>query len=151
MTYIKVTDGTGTVVAAEALPVPGWVRWDDRHRCLLLCSRLQAQGILSADSSVAYQLEGQEAIPGAELTAALISQLEYDALAATLEETATETPEDAGTGETQEQEVVMTPAKMYLRIKDLEAENKALTAQVTELGEAMDLLLSGATGEEEAG
>lgn len=150
MTYIKVTDGIGTVVAAEVLPVPGWVRWDDRHRCLLLCSRLQAQGILSADSSVAYQLEGREALPGAELTAALISQLEYDALAATLEETATETPEDTGTGETQEQEVV-TPAKMYLRIKDLEAENKALTAQVTELGEAMDLLLSGATGEEEAG
>ena len=45
----------------------------------------------------------------------------------------------------------MTPAKMYLRIKDLEAENQALTAQVTELGEAMDLLLSGATGEEDAG
>lgn len=150
MTYIKVTDGTGTVVAAEALPVPGWVRWDERHRCLLLCSRLQAQGILSADSSVAYQLEGREAIPGAKLTAVLISQMEYDALASPLEETATETPEDAGTGETQEQEAIMTPAKMYLRIVDLEAENQSLTQQVAELGEAMDLLLSGATGEEDA-
>lgn len=150
MTYIKVTDGTGTVVAAEALPVPGWIRWDERHRCFLLGSRLQAQGILSADSSVAYQLEGREALPGSDLTAVLISQLEYDALSSTLEETATETPEDADNGETQEQEVVMTPAKMYLRIKDLEAENQTLTQQVAELGEAMDLLLSGATGEENA-
>jgi|GEM_PF-5599468 len=105
---------------------------------------------MSNDGDTAYQLEGQEALPGAELTAVLISQLEYDTLAATLEETATETTEDTGTGETERQEVVMTPAKMYLRIKDLEAENQTLTQQVVELGEAMDLLLSGATGEEDA-
>lgn len=151
MTYIKVTDGIGTVVAAEAIETPVYVRVQEKNGLIVRCPERNALGILSADSSVAYQLEGRVAIPDAELTAALISQLEYDALATTLEETATETPEDAGTGETQEQEVVMTPAKMYLRIKDLEAENKALTAQVTELGEAMDLLLSGATGEEDAG
>lgn len=151
MRYIKVYDSSGTIVAAEELPSPAFVLWNSRYGCKLVCQERYAQGIMSKDGDTAYQLEGREAIPGAELTAVLISQLEYDALASTLEETATETPEDTGTGETEQQEVLMTPAKMYLRIKDLEAENKVLTAQVTELGEAMDLLLSGATGEEDAG
>lgn len=148
MRYIKAYDGEGTVVAAEALSAPAFVLWDEKHSRMLVCREKDAIGVMSSDGNTAYQLEGRDTLPGAELTAALISQLEYDALASTLEETATETPEDTDTGETQEQEVIMTPAKMYLRIKDLEAENKTLTAQVTELGEAMDLLLSGATGEE---
>lgn len=150
MRYIKVYDSSGTVVAAEALPSPAFVLWNARYGCKLVCQERYAQGIMSKDGDTAYQLEGQEALPGAELTAVLISQLEYDALAFTLEETATETPEDTGGGETEQQEVVMTPAKMYLRIVDLEAENQTLTQQVAELGEAMDLLLSGATGEEDA-
>lgn len=150
MRYIKVYDGEGTVVAAEALSAPAFVLWDEKHSRMLVCREKDAIGVMSTDGNTAYQLEGLDTLPGAELTAAVISQLEYDALASTLEETATETPSDSETEETG-QEVIMTPAKMYLRIKDLEAENKALTAQVTELGEAMDLLLSGATGEEDAG
>lgn len=150
MRYIKVYDGEGTVVAAEALSAPAFVLWDEKHSRMLVCREKDAIGVMSTDGNTAYQLEWRDTLPGAELTAAVISQLEYDALASTLEETATETPSDSETEETG-QEVIMTPAKMYLRIKDLEAENKALTAQVTELGEAMDLLLSGATGEEDAG
>lgn len=150
MRYIKVYDGEGTVVAAEALSAPAFVLWDEKHSRMLVCREKDAIGVMSTDGNTAYQLEGLDTLPGAELTAAVISQLEYDALASTLEETATETPSDSETEETG-QEVIMTPAKMYLRIKDLEAENQALTAQVTELGEAMDLLLSGATGEEDAG
>ena len=150
MRYIKVYDGEGTVVAAEALSAPAFVLWDEKHSRMLVCREKDAIGVMSTDGNTAYQLEGLDTLPGAELTAAVISQLEYDALASTLEETATETPSDSETEETG-QEAVVTPAKMYLRIKDLEAENQALTAQVTELGEAMDLLLSGATGEEDAG
>ena len=128
MRYIKVYDADGTVVAAEQLPIPVFVRWHSRNRRMLICSEYRAQGVLSANGATAYQLEGREEMGEARaLSAAFIDQGEYDVLAAELMGT-TEPPDTETEDATQEPEGVTTlsQAEMYLRLKELESNMAAV-------------------------
>lgn len=89
--YIKVVDGTGTLVRVEILEEPGWVRYDEAHDRVLRCTQAQAQGVVSADSGAVYNF-GSTAI-GAELTAESISAAEYDTLQVDVPDPEDEDPE----------------------------------------------------------
>lgn len=78
MVYIKVLDPEGAVVRAEALEYPGYVKYDTIHSMLLRCAAADATGILSADSSAAYNL-GSTGI-GADYSAEIIDFAEYDSI-----------------------------------------------------------------------
>ena len=79
MLYIKILSGD-TVVGAEAIKTPAYVKHQARNNIIVRCSEPQAQGILSLDSSTVYQLEGCEQLPGVELTAVKITMAEYEEL-----------------------------------------------------------------------
>lgn len=130
MIHIKIYDPGGTVAAVEALSDPVYVWVQPRNGRVLRCVEPVAQGIVSADGAVIYQLEGRETLPGAHPTAAVITTAEYEELLATMdstdtEDTAPEVPE--GTDEAE----IMTRAE--------------LTAKVNELDEALEMILLGVT------
>ena len=131
--YIKIMDDTGIVVAVEALTPPVYVYKQPSNGEIVRCIDTQAQGVLDAEGANIYQLYGKETIDRAVATAMVITTAEYDELLLSLgtsededeEDTDPEVPE--GTDATQ----IMTRAE--------------LTEKVNELGEAMELLLSGVT------
>lgn len=129
MRYFKVINSAGEIVAVEQHENPTYFRWQVRNSLKILCSETLAQGVVSLDGSAVYQLEGRDTLPLEDLlTAVMISQVDYEALlnqVADPEDTAPEVPE--GTEET----AIMTRAQ--------------LTEKINELGEAMELLLSGVT------
>lgn len=122
MTYIKVMEPSGTVVAVEQLEVPSYVRWQERNGIKVRCSEPRAQGILSADSSSAYQLEGREALQGVSLTAAAIDMCEYERLAGLLEQDDREAEEPSEVPPTVEPIPILSRAEMAARILALEEE-----------------------------
>ena len=130
MIYIKIYDLSGTITTVEALPNPVYVWLQPRNGRLLRCIEPVAQGIVSADGSCIYQLEGRESLPDTGGTAAVITTAEYQELLATLDQTDTEDTAPVIPEGTDEAEI-MTRAE--------------LTAKVNELDEAMELLLSGVT------
>lgn len=131
--YIKIVDDTGTVVAVEALTPPVYVYKQPSNGEIVRCIDTLAQGVLDAEGANIYQLYGKEPVDRAVATAMVITTAEYDELLLSLgtsededeEDTDPEVPE--GTDATQ----IMTRAE--------------LTEKVNELGEAMELLLSGVT------
>lgn len=131
--YIKIVDDTGAAVAVEELNPPVYVYKQPKNDKIVRCVEPLAQGVLDAKGSNIYQLYGKEPIDGAIATAVEITTAEYDELLLSLgtsededeEDTDPEVPE--GTDATQ----IMTRAE--------------LTEKVNELGEAMELLLSGVT------
>lgn len=131
MVCIKIFDDSGVTAAVEKLEPPVYVYVQPGNGRILRCRETIAQGILSADGSCYYQLQGREEITGAAALAAVITVAEYEELLATMgteedpEDTNPEVPE--GTEETD----IMTRAE--------------LTEKVNELDEAMELLLSGVT------
>lgn len=130
MIYIKILDTDGQAVSVEALDPPVYVYIQPRNGALLRCVQPLAQGVVSSDGSVIYQLEGKTPLAQAVATAVVITTAEYYELEATLgqtdiEDTEPEIPEDV------EETTIMTRAE--------------LTEKVNELDEAIDLLLSGVT------
>ena len=131
--YIKIMDDTGEIVAVEKLIDPVYVYKQPNNGEIVRCIDTLAQGVLDAEGANIYQLYGKEAIDRAVATAMVITTAEYDELLLSLgtsededeEDTNPEVPE--GTEVTQ----IMTRAE--------------LTEKVNELGEAMELLLSGVT------
>ena len=131
--YIKIMDDTGTVVAVEALTQPVYVYKQPSNGEIVRCIDTLAQGVLDAEGANIYQLYGKAPVDRAVATAMVITTAEYDELLLSLgtsededeEDTDPEVPE--GTDATQ----IMTRAE--------------LTEKVNELGEAMELLLSGVT------
>lgn len=132
MIYLKILDADGHFSAVEKIETPVYVRYQSKHSLLLQCPVLHAQGILSADHSVAYQLEGKEPIPGLTHTAVVIDAAEYAQL-----ETAD--PEDDApvipdTGETAE---VLTRAELTAKVTELEETNAMLLECLLEMSEAV--------------
>ena len=131
--YIKIMDDTGTVVAVEALTPPVYVYKQPSNGEIVRCIDTLGQGVLDAEGANIYQLYGKEPVDRAVATAMVITTAEYDELLLSLgtsededeEYTDPEVPD--GTDATQ----IMTRAE--------------LTEKVNELGEAMELLLSGVT------
>lgn len=131
--YIKIMDDTGEIVAVEELIDPVYVYKQHSNGEIVRCIDTLAQGVLDAEGANIYQLYGKEPVDRAVATAMVITTAEYDELLLSLgtsededeEDTDPEVPE--GTDATQ----IMTRAE--------------LTEKVNELGEAMELLLSGVT------
>lgn len=131
--YIKIMDDTGEIVAVEELIDPVYVYKQPSNGEIVRCIDTLAQGVLDAKGADIYQLYGKEPVDRAVATAVVITTAEYDELLLSLgtsedvdeEDTDPEVPE--GTDATQ----IMTRAE--------------LTEKVNELGEAMELLLSGVT------
>ena len=131
--YIKIMDDTGEIVAVEELIDPVYVYKQPSNGEIVRCIDTLAQGVLDAEGANIYQLYGKEPVDRAVATAMVITTAEYDELLLSLgtsededeEDTDPEVPE--GTDATR----IMTRAE--------------LTEKVNELGEAMELLLSGVT------
>ena len=128
MRYFKITDAAGNLTAVERILQPRFVRWQQRNGILVLCNETVAQGVLAADGSVAYQLEGREALPGDRLTATAITETDYDNMIRDVPD-----PEDA------------TPEIPKETTEDAVLTRAQLTAKVSELEEALELILSGVT------
>lgn len=129
MRYFKVMNSTGEVVAVEQHENPTYFRWQVRNSLKILCSETLAQGIVSLDGSVVYQLEGRDALPlEGLLTAVPISQVDYEALINQVADPEDSTPVIP---EHTDESTVLTRAQ--------------LTEKVDELTEAIELLLSGVT------
>jgi hypothetical protein len=129
MRYFKVMNSAGEIVAVEQHENPTYFRWQVRNSIKILCSETLAQGVVSLDGSTVYQLEGRDALPLKDLlTAAMISQVDYEALLNEVEDPEDSTPVIP---EHVDETMVLTRAQ--------------LTEKVNELSEAIDLLLSGVT------
>lgn len=132
MRYIKILGADGSVVAAEAIETPVYVRVQEKNGLIVRCPEMNALGILSADGGTIYQLEGKAPLDGKDMTAIFIDVTEYTVLSESLgasDGDDEDNGDDAG-GETAGEDqptggTVMTRAEMSARIIALEDELKA--------------------------
>lgn len=132
MRYIKILGADGSVVAAEAIETPVYVRVQEKNGLIVRCPEMNALGILSADGGTIYQLEGKAPLDGKDMTAIFIDVTEYTVLSENLgasDGDDEDNGDDAG-GETAGEDqptggTVMTRAEMSARIIALEDELKA--------------------------
>ena len=132
MRYIKILGADGSVVAAEAIETPVYVRVQEKNGLIVRCPEMNALGILSADGGTIYQLEGKAPLVGKDMTAIFIDVTEYPVLSESLgasDGDDEDNGDDAG-GETAGEDqptggTVMTRAEMSARIIALEDELKA--------------------------
>lgn len=132
MRYIKILGPDGSVVAAEAIETPVYVRVQEKNGLIVRCPEMNALGILSADGGTIYQLEGKAPLDGKDMTAIFIDVTEYTVLSESLgasDGDDEDNGDDAG-GETAGEDqptggTVMTRAEMSARIIALEDELKA--------------------------
>lgn len=132
MRYIKILGADGSVVAAEAIETPVYVRVQEKNGLIVRCPEMNALGILSADGGTIYQLEGKAPLDGKDMTAIFIDVTEYTVLSESLGASDGDDEDnwdDAG-GETAGEDqptggTVMTRAEMSARIIALEDELKA--------------------------
>ena len=101
-----------------------------------------AQGVMSRDESTAYQLEGRNKLDDADLlevSVVSISESEAESLLLALQR-GEDDPEDTEStpAENGNTDGIMTRAELTAKVKQLEAENADLNAQI-------ELLLSGVT------
>ncbi len=126
MIYIKIDNGA----SVEALENPTFVCNQSSSGLVIRCHQVFAQGILSADGCVIYQLEGKDPVWRSVATATIITESEYLELVNNLDQPDIEDAEPVIPEGVDEVEI-MTRAE--------------LTEKVKELDEAMELLLSGVT------
>ncbi len=133
MIWIKVMDGE-TLIAAEAHERPQYVRRQS-NGAIVLCDEAFAQGIVSKDGTVIYQLDGKApiGIDGCS-TAYQIYGTEYDELIRDVPDTEDDTPElPPDTPE----EKILTRAELTARVQELEAQNAMLTDCLLEMSEVV--------------
>lgn len=131
MIWIKVMDGE-TLIAAEAHERPQYVRRQS-NGAIVLCDEAFAQGIVSNDGTVIYQLDGKApiGIDGCS-TAYQIYGTEYDDLIRDVPDTEDDTPElPPDTPE----DKILTRAELTARVQELEAQNAMLTDCLLEMSE----------------
>lgn len=117
MLYIKVLQDD-KIVSVEAHSNPIYVR-KQANGVNVRCNEVHAQGLLSVDGSVIYQLPDTEIISDANLVAEIITTTEYLNLVDSLEvpdveDTDPVIPEDS------EGEVILTRAELTQRVSELE-------------------------------
>lgn len=135
MIWIKVMDGE-TLIAAEAHEKPRFVR-RQRNGAIVLCDEAFAQGIVSKDGTVIYQLDGKAplGIDGCS-TAYQIYGTEYDELireVPDIEDDAPEFPPDTP----EDKILILTRAELTARVQELEARNAMLTDCLLEMSEVV--------------
>ena len=118
MLYTKITASDGSVISAEAIENPIYVK-SQPNGIFIRCSSVAAQGVVSKNGAQTYQLAGRPALPGEHLTAEEISQADYDQLIIDLDpdEGDDETPDPAQDDPDSD---VMTPEVMRLKLIQLE-------------------------------
>lgn len=125
MLYTKITASDGSVISAEAIEDPIYVK-AQANGVIVRCSSVSAQGVVSKDGSKTYQLKGRPDLPGDHLTAEEISQADYDQLIIDLDP-------DEGDDDPPEPDPdnpdsdVMTPEVMRLKILEQEQQISDLT------------------------
>lgn len=129
MLCIKILGNDGSVISAEQLQDPVYVCYQTINKIAVRCSEVKAQGVLSADGSQIYRLNGRSAMPGNYLMAEEISQSDYDALILELE-IPDEPPEEDEQDKQDSGSNVMTAAEMREKIIDL-------TQQIEFLGDCL--------------
>lgn len=133
MIWIKVMDGE-TLIAAEAHERPQYVRRQS-NGAIVLCDEAFAQGIVSNDGTVIYQLDGKApiGIDGCS-TAYQIYGTEYDELIRDVPDTEDDTPElPPDTPD----DKILTRAELTARVQELEAQNAMLTDCLLEMSEVV--------------
>lgn len=82
--YIKLfsQDNSSVILGVEKIDEPMYIKWQEKHKALLLCPEKEAQGILSVNGKSKYQLENKEQIPSGEelLVASFIDEYDYELL-----------------------------------------------------------------------
>ena len=128
MLYIKVMDGSGQIVGAEAHETPVYVRRQS-NGAIVRCTWPAAQGILALDSSNNYQLEGRESL-GLEngLTAAEIYGTEYEQIIQSLDPRDPE-DDDPVIPDPEPGETPMTRAELTEAVKSLLSRQTDMTAK----------------------
>lgn len=141
MVYYKIISETGSVIGAESIDDPVYVRRQAENGTVVRCSKVKAQGVVSEDGSQTYQLLGAPPLPDHYLVADEITQTEYDYLIEQLDIDDDTEPEPSPDDEDPGSDI-MTPQQMRERIIVLEAEN----AEFRKNAEKMDRRLSNAEG-----
>lgn len=81
---------------AGVIDAPIFVRYQLRNKKVVVCSKEQAQGILSPDGTTVFQMEGMDVIPGTKYEVATIIPIaedEYQTLLKIFQENESVTPE----------------------------------------------------------
>lgn len=123
MVYIKVMQGD-TLITAEAHDSPVYVR-RQKNNLIVRCSEQNAQGILSLDGAVVYQLE-EKASLGLEnsMIASYIYQIDYETIIAGVEDTDREDTEPEVPADSSADDI-LTRAELTAKVKELEEELQA--------------------------
>lgn len=116
MLYIKVLQDD-KIVSVEAHSNPIYVR-KQANGVNVRCNEVHAQGLLSVDGSVIYQLDDRDVIEGAMLTAEVITTTEYLNLVDSIEIPDTEDT-DPVIPEESEGEVILTRAELTQTVTEL--------------------------------
>lgn len=128
MLYIKVMDGSGAIIGAEAHESPIYVN-RLRNGTINECSEHYAQGVVSLDGSQTYQLDGRESL-GIDnaLTAAPIYGTEYEQIIQSLDPRDPE-DDDPVIPDPEPEETPMTRAELTEAVKSLLSRQTDMTAK----------------------
>lgn len=116
MLYIKVLQDEA-IISVEAHSNPTYVR-KQANGVTVRCSEINAQGLLSVDGSIIYQLDGKDAIEGATLVAEVITTTEYLNLVDSIEIPDIEDTDPVIPDES-ESEVILTRAELTQTVTEL--------------------------------
>ena len=130
MDYFKIIGQDGSVIAVEQIEEVAYVCYQASNGMILRCSRVKAQGIISADGSQIYQLYGYSPMPGEYLTADRITQADYEYLIEELDIDEDDTEPEPSPDDEDSGSDVMTVQQMRERIIALEECILELSAQV---------------------
>lgn len=134
--YVKVYGTDGSIISAEEHASPVYVCYQAYNDIVMRCTTSQAQGIVSADQSQIYQLQGRLKIPGKYRIAEEISKADYEQLVTELDidgdTPAPDDPDEDGQGAD-----IMTAAEMREAITELKASKEFLEECILEMSEIL--------------
>lgn len=120
MEYYKVYRG-GTLIGVESSPDPAFVKWQERNNMIILCSKEEAEAIVSdKDGETVFLLPGKQ-LHGVEtdLSAVLVTQAEYEEALGDLDPLPDPEDEDPEIPDGTPEEEVLTRAQLTERVAEL--------------------------------
>ena len=132
MEYYKVYRG-GTLIGVESSPDPAFVKWQERNNMIILCSKEEAEAIISdKDGETVFLLPGKQ-LHGVEtdLSAVLVTQAEYEEALGIIGQTPDPEDENPEIPDGQTDEEIMTRAQLTSAVLELQ---DAVTATKILLG-----------------
>lgn len=123
MEYFKVYKGD-KLIGVEASPDPAFVKWQERNNMIILCSKEEAEAIVSdKDGETVFLLPGKQ-LHGVEtdLSAVLVTQAEYEEALGDLDPLPDPEDEDPEIPDDDPDAEVLTRAQLTARLHTLEDE-----------------------------